>query len=874
MNASASARWFRLLLRLYPADFRDEMGEALVETYLHRSNQEFVVWVWCAALWDSLRNGLGERLRPAVAWRRTGDWGRDMELVHRRLRKRPMFLAAVLATLTIGLGAFAVVFTAVDKILLEPLPYKNPNDLYMIWSKLGRLPHLMVTGPSIAELQKAGGAIEDATGIRVTSAYLVADDRKDPMRIPTMIVSANLFDLLGVQPALGRGFRPDEEGPTAGRVAVLSDGLWKRLGGDPAIIGTELKLSATMFSVVGVMPPDFAFNGSSSRQKPDIYIPFDVDLASASPRSDGHLAVLRARHGASPEDVARAVDEVGLLADERGAKEGRRLFPIGLQDELVEDVRPALIALSFTAVFLLLVLTVNLASLLLARTVEREREFAISRALGASAPAVVRATLIEGGLLGLLGGITGSVAGIWGARLLVALAPLNFPRRETIALDSVVAVAVIAVGFGLGLAAGAVPATWAARVSLASLLSGIAVRGSANSGRMRRGLIVTQVALSLVLLSAAGLVVRNFQQLLVADPGFRSKGVLTFNVLVGSGSLFPKPGDAYAFQDRLDAALLALPGVMAVSATNLLPLAGGGNAPSIEFPGAPGNTGDRKHDEFAVGRLFTRAGYVHAMGMRLVEGRDFEPTRREGVREALIDRHIAREFFPNSSAVGAKLLCNGEPMIVVGVVEQARLYDLHADDDLRQLYVRAEDFESRPSYYVVRTDRDPRALIPEVQMALRQVDRRVPISDIRTMDEIVAERRSRERLSAALISGLALGALILVAMGLFGMISGSVARRRGELAIRLALGATHRHAIRLVVGEGVKLITAGLLIGIPGIYMTGEALRGFLVGVSPFDASTLGAVGFGLLSVTVFVCYIAARQVTAIEPDRLLRDGG
>ena len=872
---SASERWFRLLLRLYPADFRDEMGDALVETYLYRSSESSVIWIWLVALWDSLRNGLGERVRPAAGWRRSGDWGRDMELVSRRLRQKPMFLVAVLATLMVGLGVFAVVYTAVDKILIEPLPYKNPYDLYMIWSKVGSLPHLMISGPSVSELQKAGGFIEGASGLQVTSATLLVDGRTDATRLPAMTVSANLFDLLGVRAALGRTFRPDEEGPAAAPVVVLSDGLWKRLGGAPAIIGSDLNLSGTTYTVVGVMEPDFGFSASFSSPslKPDLYIPFSVNLAAQNPTNDGYLAVIRGRSGASPEEVAQAVEGVGRFVDQRDLKQGRTLFPIGLQKELVEEVRPALVVLAFAAVFLVLVLAVNLASLLLARATEREREFAVSRALGASGLAVVRSTMVEGALLGLMGGIMAAVAGIWGTRLLVVLSPLNLPRRESIALDWGIAAVVITVGLLLGVSAAAVPALWAARVSLASLLSGIAVRGSANSGRLRRGLIVAQVALSLVLLSAGGLVVRSFELLLSADPGFRPNGVLTFNVLI-SGALFPKIADAYAFEDRLDSALRRLPGVTAVSATNQLPLSGGGNAPGVRFPAAPGNTGDPEQDHIAVGRIFIRAGYANAIGMRLLEGRDFEAVRREGVREALIDRHLAKQFFPNSSPIGATLLSNGESMTIVGVIDQARLYDLHQDDDHRQLYVRAEDFASRPSYYVVRTDRDPRSLIPEVRMAIRQIDRRVPISDVRTMAEIVSDKRSHERISAVLISGLALVALILVSMGLFGMISGSVARRRGELAVRMALGATHQGVTGLVVREGARLITLGFVIGIPGIYMAGEALKGFLIGISPFDLPTIAGVATGLVVIALLACYLAARRVTSINPERLLREGG
>jgi ABC-type antimicrobial peptide transport system permease subunit len=264
--------------------------------------------------------------------------------------------------------------------------------------------------------------------------------------------------------------------------------------------------------------------------------------------------------------------------------------------------------------------------------------------------------------------------------------------------------------------------------------------------------------------------------------------------------------------------------------------------------------------------------------MRLVAGRDFELAHRESVREALIDRHLAQRFFANSDPLGATLMFASDPVTIVGVVEQARLSNLHEDDPMPHVYLRGDDYDDagmRPSYYAVRTDRaDPLTLMPEIRAAIRQIDRRAPVSNVETMEQIVADKRSRERISAVLIAGLGLGALILVSMGLFGVISGSVARRRGELAVRLALGATHGRVIRLVVGEGARLVALGLLIGIPGIYMAGQALRGLLVGVSPFDIPTLTAVALGLAAVALLACYLAARRVTAIEPERLLREGG
>jgi putative ABC transport system permease protein len=869
-----SERWFRLLLWLYPPDFRDEMGEPIVKAYAERAREASrdgvlrLAGVWFTALRDSLSNGLGERARPAASWRRSGDWGRDLELISRRFRQKPFFLLAVLATLTVGLGTFAVVYTAVDKILLDPLPYREPNGLYRVWAEVAQLNlrEGFLSGRQIAELQKAGGVIEDAVGMGCGHGAIPSTDNRDAFHINSMESSPNLLEVLGVHPALGRGFRP-EEGNIPSPPIVLGDTMWRRLGANPAIIGTQLRIGPDSHTVIGVMPPDFGFSCSSS-ERTDVYAPFNLALRPDS----NFLTLIRARHDGSPEQVRQAVAAVGRTLVERDPKKSRGLTlrALGFQADLVKEVRPALLALSFAAVFLLLLLTANLASLLLGRAAEREREFAVSRALGASGPAIVRATLLEGGLLGLLGGVIGTLVGIWGTRLLVALGPLDLPRRETIALDGSVAVVVILVGVLLGLIAAAVPAVWVARISLGSLVSASAVRGGARSGRMRRSLIVAQVALSLVLLSTGGLVLRSFERLLAADPGFKPEHVLTLRL---STIVFTQPADAAAFLDRATAALRTLPGVTSVSAASNLPLSGTPNNIVVSFPSAPGNAGDDR-DHPLVDWIRVRAGYVQAMGMHLLAGRDFDAARPAGVYEALIDRHLANQFFPGSSPLGATLLFNNVPLTVVGVVDQARLYGIY-QDGRPQVFFPSENSSSRGYwFFVVRADRDLHTLIPEARSAIRSLERRIPVSQMLTMDEIVADARSRERISAVLLAGLAVGALLLVAMGLFGMISGSVARRRGELAVRMALGATHHRVIRLVTSEGARLLALGLLLGAPGVYLDGQALRGFLIGVSPFDAPTLAAVVIGLFAVALLACYSAARRVTRIEPERLLREGG
>jgi len=876
----ASDSWFRLLLRFYPASFRDEMGDAIVQAYCDRADQALtrggvmrLLRVWLVALADALRNGLGERIRPAVTWRRRGNWGRDLELARRRLTRSPMFVAATVGTLTVGLGTFAVVYTAVDKILLEPLPFSDPDHVYKVWTAV---PHLnvregTVSGPQLAEIQRAGGVIAGAAGFACGNGAIPAGDNTDAYHINMMFATGNLFDLLGARPALGRGFRPDEGAQGHPTTIVLSDTMWKRLGANPNIVGTRLRIGPDTHTVIGVMRPDFVFSCSAS-QMPDVYVPDPVAPSKQNPNNYPYQIVVRAQHDASPAAVGQAVDALGRTIIERvPLSRGLTLYSVGVHADLVKAVRPALVALIVAAVFLLVVLTVNLASILLARAAQREREYAVSRALGASGRAIVRGMIFEGALLGLLGGAMGTVAGLWGTRLLVALGPSDLPRRGTIVLDWSVASVVVAAGAMLGIVAAIAPAIWSTRLSSVSLMSAASVHGSSGPRRLRRSLIVVQVALSLVLLSAGGLVVRSFERLVAADPGFTSESVLTLRL---STVVFTDNRDAASFLDRTTEALRAIPGVTDVSATSSLPLSGSAAMSVVSFPAAPGNTGAEDKDRPLVDAVRIRAGYVEALRMRVLAGRPFGAAYRADVREALIDRHLAQQFFPDGGAIGATLQFNNRTMTVVGVVNQARLHDLHRDGR-QQIYLRAEDAGSRGYwFFTLRTRRDPQAIIPEVRGVIRSIERRVPVSQMLMLDEIVAEARSRERISAALMGGLAVGALILVAMGLFGMISGSVTRRRGELAIRLALGATHTRVLKLVIGEGALLVGAGVLIGIPGIYATSDVVRGLLIDVSPWDPLTLLGVAGGLALVTIAACYLPARRVLRIDPALLLRQDG
>jgi putative ABC transport system permease protein len=453
--------------------------------------------------------------------------------------------------------------------------------------------------------------------------------------------------------------------------------------------------------------------------------------------------------------------------------------------------------------------------------------------------------------------------------LLVALAPLDLPRRNAISMDWRIGVGVVGVGVLLGLIAAAVPATWAARVSLSSLLSNSAVRGGGGHGRMRRGMVVVQVALSLVLLSTGGLVVRSFERLLRANPGFRSEGVLTFRVPMPS-QLFPNAPDAIALQDRILRAIAAMPEITGASATTSLPLTASARQTSISIPGAPGNTGNAERDSSLEDVIAVRAGYFDVMGIRMLAGRSFDETRRNGVREALIDGGMAAHFFPTGNPLGAKIPYDDQSLTIVGIVQQPRLYDIH-QDGRPQLFLRAEDWDARSLSYVLHTRRSPKDLVPDVRAAIHLINPQLAITDVRTMDEIVGDALRQPRISAVLIGGFALGALLLVAMGLFGIVSGSVTRRRHEFAVRLALGAEHRRVLQLVLGECAQLVALGLLIGLPGIYGAGGVIRSTLVGVSPSDPTTLLTVALGLILVAMTACYLPARRVLRIEPAQSLR---
>lgn len=879
-----SERVSRLLLRLYPEHFREELGDEVVEAYrdrartaLDRGGVRALLLLWVRALADSVRNGLGERMRPSIAWRRLGNWGRDSEMVVRRLGRAPLFVATMVATLMLGLGAFAVVYAVVDEVLIEPLPYDRPGDLYAVWRDYTGwfdLNRGALSGPDVVALAAAGGPIQGMVALDQGTTTLSGAAGGEPREVGVMYTTPDFFPLLGARPALGRLFAEDEVGEGRPAVVVLSHDLWRdQFGADREIIGRDVSLNETPVTVVGVLDPDFRFlhpGSLSAASGAEVYTTFDYDLAATDPGAGSYSGLLRASPGSSPEAVAAAVDAVGRMVDERdfGGK-GMRLYSVGMKADLVARSRPALLALGLASALLVLVLAVNLATLLLVRATQREREFAISRALGADRGALVRATVLEGGVLGLLSGAGAALLAVWGTRALVAIAPLDLPRRESIGVDVGTAAVVIATGTLIGLVAGAVPAIWSNRTPLATLLRAAAVRGVGGQGRVRRGMVVVQVALALVLLSTGGLVVRSFERLLAATPGFVASGVLTLRVPVPEDR-YPDSAAVNALHARIEAELAGVPGVRAVGAVEALPLTGDANQMSAVFPGAPGNSGDADRDQPLVDYFRTRGDYFSVMGIPVLAGRGFSENPPAGLREAVIDRTLAAAFYGGADPIGGIAMVGDDSVAIVGVVEHARQYDIHRDDR-GQLYLRSEDWSEPTLTWTVRTDRAPLSLASEARTAVWRVDPQLAVAALRPMDEVVKDSLRQQRVTAVLISGFSLGALLLAAMGLYGIVAGSVTRRRHEIAIRVALGAERVQVVGLVLREGMLLVLLGVLMGVPGVWGASRLIGAALVDVSPFDPVALGAVALTLALVALAACWIPARRASGIEPAGLLR---
>jgi len=802
---------------------------------------------------------------------------RDLRYAVRSLRHSPGYAATVLLTIALGVAANTSIFSVARGILFKPLPYRDPGRLMVLWDGLDWIgvPEAWVTGPEVAMLRRDTRSFDGFAAIRSGSAALTAAGDGEPEQVPVSQVSANFFQVLGTEPALGRGFAPGEDAPGAPAVAVISRRLWtQRFGADSAVLGRTIMIDGAATRVIGVLPASFRYSAQNSLGSAsgaaDLYTQLP-DTLDRLPRTNHSIGVLARVRRDLP--VATALAELtGLsrrLDEQQYGKGGFKFVPVMLQERMVREVRPALLVLLAAVAMVILIMGANLAVLALVRAARREHEMVIRRAIGAGSGRVARQVLTETLLLGLAGALAGTLLGRWALRGLLSLAPPGLPRRSEIGIDlTVLAVTLgvaVLVGSGMGLAS----VSHSVRGSIAAVLR---ERAPSHAGtRVRRALVLVQLALSVVLLAGTGLLLGSFVRLLDVDPGFDPGHVLTVELRAPEGS-YPGGRPVFNVFQRYADALRAMPGVSAVGASSAPPLSSGADQWNVRFPGAPGNTGNPDHDRLLVDVGAATPGWFKAMGIEVVAGREFDRSNDDstGARAAIIDEALGRRFFPGLSPVGRILLADEDTLRIAGVARHIRMYNLE-DKGREQIWLPHALVSYRDLVLVARTSGEPLALAAAARTAIHGVDPGQPIIAISTMRAAIGDSLAQRRLVLILVGGFAAAALLLTGLGVYGVASTTVAQRTRELGIRMALGADRRRVVREVLSGPARLVALGLFLGLAGTWPAGRAVQRMLYGVRPMDPLVLGGVSMLLLAVAVLAGYLPARRATRVDPMIALR---
>lgn len=896
--------WSRLLVRLYPRELRARFGDELrsaLEASLRRERAEpGVRFMVLRVIWDVLRSAVALRAgwrRPAMkkrdGWeaiersmKPTGRGGRTMEgwgqasrIALRGMRRRPGFAITAVATVALGIGASSTVFSLVYGVLLKPMPYEEPRELVYVWgdfSSIG-IPRAWLSGPQTVRLEREADLFEGFAVLRATEVDLDGSEGEPPQRVRANTVTWDLFEILGVKAALGRTFAPADQGEGAAGVVILDHGLWtQRFGADPGIVGRRIRVDQMPREVIGIMPKGFEFRMHSSlgnAQAPDLWIPFDQDLSSFSAGNHMFAALGRMRDGVSIEQARAQLQAIGRRYGQEAYGQGDfRLYPVALHQDLVKEVRPALLTLTAGVALLLLIVAANLATLFLGRAAAREQDVAVRTALGAGRASIMGLVLVEVLLIAVLGGVLGLILSAWTLDLFLGLVPGDIPRSEDVSVSGAVAGVTVLVTLVLGLATGLLPALKSSRPVLATMLREGGARGGQGREKrlLQRGLVVGQVTLSALLLTGAGLLGRSLANLFEVDPGFEAAGVITASVSLPPGR-YPDGSDRLEFMDRAMERLQALPGVAAVGITSTLPLSASANQTPMELGAAevPPTDGDGSADSTDWWRA--TPGFVEALGLRVLDGRAFRPEDRDQ-DVVMIDEVMARRYWPTTSPVGAHINrdsvgAGGDR--IVGVVSHARLYNVYEDDRGQAIFPMATG-PARSFDIAVRAEGAPAATAEEVRTVLSDLDPALPV-ELGFMEEAVSASLARWRFSLLLMAAFAVAALFLAGLGVYGVVSYAVTRRTRELGIRMALGADRSEVARMVVRQGVGLVLVGLVAGLMASVGLGRFLGALLYGVSPGDLVTAASVGAVLLAVAWGSSALPARRATRISPTEAFR---
>ncbi len=798
------------------------------------------------------------------------DWISAFKYASRALGRQPTFLLVALLTLALGIGATTAIFSVIKAVVLNPLPYDAPEQIAVLWEVNPEGNQERVSVPTFQDWQREVKSLQSVAAYRqVDFSY---SGNGDPRNVPGVRATPELFTMLRAQALLGRTFVPEEAVVGADRVVVLSHGFWTRvLGADPRVVGTAIQLDAVPFTVVGVMPPAFGFP-TSTNVEAWTPLAFDPkDLHGASRRARSLTVVGRISDGAS---MAQAQNELSVLAARIAAanvdsNQGWGARVVAAHEQLVAQSRPALMVLMGAVGFLLLIVCANMANLQLARSSSRRREIAVRGALGAGRWEVARPILAESVLLAGGGGLLGLVAAFGGLRLLASLPAGELPRMDQIGLDGGVLLFAMAVSMAVALAFGILPALRAAGDLRSQMHESSGSTGSPYARKVLSGLVVVEVALALVLLVGAGLMTRSFQKLLAVSPGFDATNLVAARVLLPTTKYNRRPAVARFYEDVVER-LRRAPGVTGASAVSAMPLHNVGAASALPFT-VEGHPPPPTEDPLADVRIVA-PGYFETMKIALLEGR-FLDERDVETRPStsVINQTMARRYFPDRSPLGQIIQNPHGKSEVVGVVGDVHNEGLESEPK-KQVYLPMRQSPSAGMALVARTSGDPGAFAGTIQRVIWEVDPQQPIYELSTVDQILARAVFLPRLSTTLLTLFAFAALLLAALGIYGVLSYSVGERTKEIGLRLALGATAGDAVALVVRHSVTLVAIGGVVGLAASIGLARSLAGVLYGVGPFDVPAFAAAAALLMLAGVLASVLPALRTTRVDPMVALRE--
>ncbi|MCI0486444.1 MAG: ABC transporter permease [Blastocatellia bacterium] len=812
----------------------------------------------------------------------------DLRYGARMLLKKPGFSLVAIITLALGIGANTAIFTVVNAVLLQPLPFPESDRLVLL-NESGTQMQMSVAWPNYLDWREQNRVFEHI-GVFNRGSYNLTGSG-EPERILAARMSADLFAALKADASIGRVYTDDEDKPGANAVVVLSHGLWqRRFGGEPQILNQTISLNGRGYTVIGVMPQEFQFPNRVEMWVPVAPLSDDPDWQQRG-NHPGLIGVARLRAGVTLEQARSDMESVAVSLEQQypQTNQGNRVRIRPLKEVAVGDVGPALWMLLGAVGFVLLIACANVANLLLARAATRQREMAIRTALGAGRWRIIRQLLTESVMLALLGGGLGVLLAQWGVDLLLKLNPDSLPRADEIATDNRVLLFTIALSILTGLVFGLIPALQTSRTDVHETLKEAGRSSTGSRHWLRNGLIVTEVALTLVLLVGAGLLIRSFYSLIQVDPGFSYERVLSFNISLPNQQ-YDTPEKRIAFYQRLIENIQAIPGVQSAGYASGLPLGNNGWQTSFTVDGQPPPPGQAplmeaclvSPDYFRTMNISLKAGrwFTEQDNREHLRGRDLsrmseEQIEEEALNSIVIDEEFARRHWPDEDAVGKHIRPGRDPsgpfIEVIGIVGRVKMDGLNTDSNRVQGYMPFLQLPGNDMTVVLKSSIEPEQVVAAARKQVQAIDPGQPIYNTRTLLEIRSESIAPERLNLLLLGSFASLALLLAIVGIYGVMSYSVTERTREIGLRMALGAQQGDVLRLVIWKGMKLAVAGVVIGLAASYFLTRLMKRLLFEMSASDPVTFALVALLLSVVALVACWVPARRAARVDPMEALR---